>query len=165
MNHKPFAATVACLTLIACANPVAPPAEDLSASSSSEAELKGPQKVKRPRAPSTWEAQVSDTATHPVFASTFTILETYDLYFAFDVPSSLPGTHNAAFEIVAPDGSVYQRTDVTFTTGASPHTRVWSSMPVVGTWIQQFSMSGDWQVRVFLDAEQVSRASKTFVLQ
>ncbi|GEM_PF-2802793 len=161
MDPTRLAAAVACLTLIACGSPLAPASEAPTASS--QAELKGPQKPKRPRASAQWAAQVSDTATNPTFASSFAILETYDLFFAFDVPASLPGYHSAAFEVVSPDGSVYQRTEVAFSTGAS--TRVWSSMPVVGTWIQQFQMSGEWKVIVFLDAEQVSRASKTFVLQ
>lgn len=166
MHHKLLAAVVA-LTLSACGTPIAPRGEDLSASTRDAlVKTKLNPKTRRPPTPAGgWQAQVSDTSTDPTFKGGFAIATTYDLYLAFDIPQALAGQHVAAFEVASPDGAIYQRTTVAFTPGASTQYRVWSSMPVAGTWIQQFAMSGTWTVRVFLDDEQVSRATKTFVLQ
>ena len=38
-------------------------------------------------------------------------------------------------------------------------------MPVAGTWIEQFQLSGTWTVQVFLDAETTPRATRAFILQ
>ncbi len=157
MNNTLLAALVS-LTLVACGSPMVPAAEDLSATS--QAELK----AARPAA-AVWQVQVSATSTNPIFKTSFVIATTYDLFMAFDLPVALAGQHLAAFEITSPGGTVFQRTEVPFSTGTSTHYRVWTSMPVAGTWIQQFSMTGTWSVRVFLDAEQVSRATQTFLLQ
>lgn len=161
MNNKLLAALVS-LTLIACGNPIVPAGEDLSGSSTAELKARAPAK---PPAPAAWTVRVSATSTNPVFATSFAIATTYDLYLAFDIPVALAGQHVAAFEVLSPDGAVYQRTQVSFSSGTSTQYRVWSSMPVAGTWIQQFAMTGAWSVRVFLDAESVSRAAQTFVLQ
>jgi hypothetical protein len=177
MNNKLLTAALS-LTLFACGNPIVPPGEDLSASSQAELRLQSPvaiapktldaekfklvdQKTKR----IVWAAQVSDTATNPEFKTNFTIAETYDLFIAFEIPVALAGQHIAAFEVVSPNGAVYQRTEVPFSSAASTHYRVWSSMPVAGTWIQQFAMAGSWSVNVYLDGEQSSRASRTFILE
>lgn len=171
---KQLLAALVSLTLIACGNPIAPESEDVS-DSSSEAELKAANTLKAsaqvarkpappPPAPAAWKAQVSATATNPVFKTSFPIATTYDLFVAADIPK-LTGQHVAIYEISSPDGSVYQRTEVPFSTGTATTYRVWTSMPVAGTWIQMFAMTGTWTVRVFLDSETVSRASQTFSLQ
>ena len=159
MNNKLLAALVV-LMFTACAGPITPPGEDLTASS--EAELRA---ARRPAPTPVWKAQLSQTPTNPVFATTFTIATTYDLYVAFDIPVSFPGQHIAAFEFVSPDGAVYQRTEVPFSPGTAKSYRVWSAMPVAATWIQQFAMTGNWKVQVFLNGESAPRATQTFVLQ
>jgi predicted small secreted protein len=165
MNNKLIAA-LASLTLLACGNPVAPAGEDLSAASEAELKISAATTRKKTLTPApVWQARVSATSTAPVFASTFSIETTYDLFIAFDIPVALSGQHVAIFEVSAPNGQVYQRTEVPFSSGTATSYRVWSAMPVAGTWIQQYAMSGGWTVRVFLDSEQVSRAVAAFVLQ
>jgi hypothetical protein len=173
MTYRLLAALVS-LTLIACGNPVAPAAEDLSDSDSSQAELKASRASKTPAKkskgpaaatePAAYAVQASDSATAPVFKTTFDIATTYDVFVAFDIPVTLAGQHVAVFEISSPSG-IYQRTEVPFSTGTATKYRVWSSMPVAGTWIEQYAMTGAWTVKVFMDAETAPRATQTITLQ
>ncbi len=158
MTHNKLLAALVSLTLTACGNAITPDGEDLSASSSAELRAAKP-------APATWTAQVSATSTNPVFVSSFQIATTYDVYVAFDTAGALAGQHIATYEFSSPNGAVYQRNQVTFTPGTSTQYRVWSSLPVAGTMIQQYAMTGSWTVKVFLDAEATPRATKVFTLQ
>jgi hypothetical protein len=160
MTHTKLLAALVALMLIACGSPLAPEAEDVPTSTTAELKACGA-KV----APAGWQAQVSATSTRPIFSSSFAISSASDLFFAFDTSGALAGQHQATFEVTSPDGAMYQRKQVPFVPGSSTHTRVWSSMPIAGTWIQQFAMTGTWTVKVFLDAEANARATKAFVLQ
>lgn len=154
---KQLLAAIVSLMFTACAGPITPPGEELSTSS---ADLKA-----AATAPAAFTAKVSASATNPVFQTTFPLATTYDLYVAFDIPTAISGTHVAVYEFVSPDGAIYQRTDVPFSMGRAKSYRVWGAMPVAGTFIQQYGMTGGWSVRVSLDAETAPRASAAFTLQ
>lgn len=108
------------------------------------------------------------------FVTTFSVYSTYDVYFALDLPSSKKGSHLARYEVRSPNGLVYQVNEVQVAAGIAPSSgqvsadiisggyRVWSSLPVAGTMIQQLNMTGRWSVKAFLDGAQV--ASATFTL-
>lgn len=157
MNFRPLMAALVVFT--ACGVPVAELGDSADQSASGD-DLKAAK-----RAPATYKVQVAASQTTPVFQTQFVIATTADLFAAFDVPVALAGSHVAAFEFVSPDGVVFQRTEVPFSMGGAKTMRVWNAMPVSGTWIQQFAMTGTWRVRVFLDSEANSRASASFVLQ
>jgi hypothetical protein len=75
-----------------------------------------------------------------------------------------------------PGGSAYQRFDVNFATdvtaGAaeqqtektSTGCRVWVSMPVAGTTIQQYNLTGPWSASFYLDGSGAANASAGFSL-
>lgn len=108
------------------------------------------------------------------FATSFSIDATYDLFHAFDVPSTKAGSHVATYEIYMPSGMPYQRIEVPFAAGQAAvgaevqadlitgGYRVWASMPVAGTAIQQSAITGVWSVKVALDGVWV--ASSTYTL-
>jgi hypothetical protein len=108
------------------------------------------------------------------FATSFPIISTNDVFFAFDMPSTKSGSHKARFEVYMPSGSPYQVFDVAFAAGTAPAVgeisadvisggyRVWADLLVAATMIQQMNLSGTWSVKVFLDGTQV--ASSSFAL-
>ena len=169
MTKQLLAALVA-LTLTACGNPVAPAGEDLSGSTA-DALFDGTRvevrKVRQPRPPPplVWTSQISDTATDAIFKTSFPISTTHELYFAFDVPVPADYQQVARFVVTSPNGATFQTTQVPFSTGTSTRYRVWSSMPVAGTWIEQFQIKGTWTLKVYLSDEDAPRAQQTFLLQ
>lgn len=160
MNRKLLAALFA-LTAVGCGTAYTPPPEELAVEK--QAELKAGRATATTT--SSWMVRVSKTSTNPTWATSFTISSTYDVFAAFDVPSNLAGDHVAHFEFISPDGAVFQRSDVPFNMGSSSAMRVWASLPVAGTWIQQYQMVGTWSVKVKLDADTTPRASVTFKLR
>ena len=85
-----------------------------------------------------------------------------------------PGDHVQDLKLILPNGDVYQVLHTAFTTSPSnTHGRVRALategghaldtvLPVRGTWIQQFSMTGTWSVQMLLDGNQVQTAKFTF---
>ena len=167
---KQLLAALVSLMLTACGNPVAPAGEDLSGSTA-DAIYDGTRvevrKVRQPRPPAApvWTSQISDTPTDAIFKTNFAIATTHELYFAFDVP--VPATYQqvARFVVSSPNGATFQTTQVPFSTGTSSKYRVWSSMPVAGTWIEQFQIQGMWTLKVYISDEDAPRAQQTFLLQ
>ena len=114
--------------------------------------------------------------TAPTFSSSFVINQTYDLFFAVDVNGALAGHHSASVFVNLPGGSAYQRLDVAFATdvaaGAGEQQaektatgyRVWVSMPVAGTVIEQYQLTGPWTASAFIDAGSTAAASASFSL-
>ena len=145
-----------CLCLSACGTPIAPAAEPLAARN--QEGLQGLQG----RA-----LRFSESPTHPDFRHQFAIADTADLYLAFDARTkgaAPTGGHHARFEISSPGGAIFQVTDVPY---AASHqgARVWTSLPIAGTWIAQYAITGSWEVRVFLDDASEPAGTATFVLQ
>jgi hypothetical protein len=171
MNFRSTAAVTAALTVFACGQQVV--AEDETATAGVNTAQSDA--LKQTRAGSTIAMRVRTSASQPgPFATSFSINATYDLFFAFDFPSTKSGSHVAAFEVFTPGGALYQRTDVAFAAGQaavgnevqadliSGGFRVWASMPLAGTMIQQSAMTGKWSTKVLLDGVPV--ASSTYTL-
>jgi hypothetical protein len=77
---------------------------------------------------------------------------------------NLPGGPNTQrVELVAPDGGLYQRFSLEFTSPTtSTTTETW--VPVSGSWITQHSLFGAWRVEVYLDDGTTPVATSGFVL-
>jgi hypothetical protein len=76
---------------------------------------------------------------------------------------TLVGVHSQRLELIAPDGAVYQRlvAEVGDVHGqAFAETRV----PVVGSWITQYGLFGEWHVKVYLDEATAPAATGKFTL-
>ena len=84
------------------------------------------------------------------------------------------GDHVQDIKLILPNGDVYQVLHTEFTTtAANPHGRVRALstggghsldtvLPVRGTWIQQFSLAGEWKVQVSLDGNPVHTSKFAF---
>jgi hypothetical protein len=76
---------------------------------------------------------------------------------------TLVGLHSQRLELIAPDGAVYQTLvdDVGDVHGqAFAETRV----PVVGSWITQYGLFGEWHVKVYLDEATTPVTTAKFTL-
>ncbi|MFZ5471631.1 MAG: hypothetical protein ACOZIN_19570 [Myxococcota bacterium] len=116
-------------------------------------------------------------STKPTWQSSFPINSTYDVHFAFEVPSSVKGHHVATVFVFMPNLSTYQRFDLPFATDVAASSgeqqaqklstgyRVWASMPVAGTIIEQYSLTGDWRADAYLDGASTVAAKASFSLQ
>jgi hypothetical protein len=127
------------LTLCACGGPIE--------TETSQPEDVGPSK-----------ATVRTTSDMQKSQKIFDVNSTNTIFFIADTK----GVQNkVAFEIDGPQGNLYQRTE------AMPDAtgRAVASMPVEGTWIQQFSMTGRWTANVFLDNAAHSAASVVIILR
>ena len=119
---------------------------------------------------------VREEGVEPIWSTLFDIEETFDIHFAFEVPSSAAGKHVVALELWMPDGVPYQRIEVEFSAGvpasdqeqqAEPtHSgyRIWASIPVSGTFIQQHELKGDWTAAAFLEGAPSPNVTQVFTL-
>jgi hypothetical protein len=128
---------------------------------------------------STYALQTTDVkVTTPVFKSSYVVTSTYELFYAVDLPSSLKGRHSLSIFVNAAGGSSYQRMDVKFTTDIAAGIgeqkaeklsngayRVWASMPVAGTMIEQYGLVGTWSAADHIDGDATAAATTTFQLQ
>ena len=76
---------------------------------------------------------------------------------------TLVGAHTQQLELITPGGSIYQR----FTSAVESVTgraTVETQVPVAGTWITQYSLEGQWEVRVYLDDAVTPVATASFTL-
>lgn len=105
------------------------------------------------------KVRATESREKPRWKRRFKTDEVSTLYFAAgDVEGK---GHQVAFEIFEPQGSVYQRSEAT-SDGAR---WVFSSMPVAGTWVQQFGMTGRWKVKVFVDGAAAPAGTLSFHLR
>jgi hypothetical protein len=112
----------------------------------------------------------------PTFNTSYVIGSTANLYLATDLPSTVKGHHTLTLFVYMPGQSVYQRFDVSFSTDVTPYAgeqkaeklstgyRVWVTLPVAGTIIEQYSLTGPWTGDVFLDMASVANAKTSFTL-
>lgn len=117
-----------------------------------------------------------DPTLAPTWMSSFSIYSTYALYVATEITGNLSGHHLATVYLIAPNGFVYQSLDASFATDVAPGAgeqaaeqtatgwRLWVSIPVAGTAIQQFSMSGTWQAEAWVDDASLPNAKGSFQL-
>ncbi len=113
----------------------------------------------------------------PAWRNEFDVADTYFVEIATDVPASLTGHHTLSVVVREPTaGNVYQRFDVAFAAGVAPDPdeveaedtasgyRVWVSLPVKGTFIDNYSLLGTWSVESRIDSGESAVASATFDL-
>lgn len=94
-----------------------------------------------------------------VVKTSFAPLTSRDIFLVGSV-SGLSGTHEATFEIFSPGSAPYQTMTVSFS-GSAPSV----ALPVMGTFITQFSLYGTWSVSMFLDGSGTAAATTTFTIQ
>lgn len=111
----------------------------------------------------------------PPAKTSFPIVSTYDVYAETEY-ANLSGSHAQTTRWYAPGGSLWQDSTVKFATtntassgevqAALVGTRyqVYDSMPVAGTAIQNYGLSGGWRVDVHLDGAATPIASVSFDL-
>jgi hypothetical protein len=147
-------------------------AEELksSTSSGSGTRTKGTTSV----APINYALRTSSSAGSTVWTSAFPLSSTYDVHLALDFPSTVTGHHRATLELRTPYGDVYQRIDVAFATDVAAGAgelqaqaisggwRLWFRLPVAGTFIDQYQLTGSWSGTAFYDAGASSVATNTF---
>lgn len=110
------------------------------------------------------------------FSTSFSITGTNTLYFAAEISGSCAGHHTASFQVNLPDGSTYQEINLSFATDTAADAaeqqaektdtgyRVWVSIPVAGTSIEQFHFVGRWETNVTLDGAVSPNAAAVFNL-
>ncbi|MBX7098328.1 MAG: hypothetical protein K1X89_11495 [Myxococcaceae bacterium] len=102
------------------------------------------------------------------WARRFPLATTRSIFVAVDVSGASPGGHVVELTFVQPGGLPWQVQTVSFqATGsggkhAAPE-RVWVELPVVGTWIEQYALTGRWTVEAAVDHGRSS--SLTFILE
>jgi hypothetical protein len=111
----------------------------------------------------------------PSFKTSFVINSTYEVLFATEIVGTLSGRHTQTLFVSMPGGSAYQRFDVAFVTDVAPALgeqqaektatgwRVWVSLPVAGTIIEQYALTGGWTAQVNVDG--ILKSTSSFNLQ
>ncbi len=107
--------------------------------------------------------RASSTGLAPLqFEKHFRIDSTDAVYFVAEVSSS-HGSHTAAFEVHDPFGNIYQRTTRSFDVGDSQAEAI-EVLPVNGTWISQYAMTGQWTCQIFIDDASTESGDVAFIL-
>jgi hypothetical protein len=115
-------------------------------------------------------------SSSPVYGSSFAMGSTYDVFFATEISGALAGHHTQTVYVKMPGDSLYQRFDVKFATDVKAGNgeqqaektasgyRVWVSMPVAGTMIEMYGISGVWSAQVHIDGASAASSATTFTL-
>lgn len=106
-----------------------------------------------------WDAQSGQAATSFPIATTASI----------DIQTSwtrlAPGsTHTEVLRLYTPGGGLYQSWSSTFSAGATGSAGLTAILPVMGTTIAEYSMTGTWKAVVYLDGGATASATATFLL-
>lgn len=139
---------------------------------SADAHARNPQLCPPPPPPApTYTLRTTDArSADPVWKTSYSVNSTYELYFALDVIGTIVGTSTLQLEIVMPGGLPYQVLLDTFTAASGEPIdggiRIWKSIPVAGTMIQQFAIYGEWSATAFVQESDASMhtASTSFTL-
>ena len=110
----------------------------------------------------------------PVAKSSFPIGTTSDLYIGIGF-LGMGATTKHTIYIFAPDGSFYQRIEVPVSEEAARHggartdqngplTVVWTSLPIAGSYITQYNLTGRWRVDLVSQTDPSPLATGTFEL-
>lgn len=101
------------------------------------------------------------------WARRFPLATTRSIFVAVDVSGASPGGHVVELTFLQPGGMPWQVQTVSFQAagggGKQAAERVWVELPVVGTWIEQYALTGRWTVEASVDHGRSS--SLTFVLE
>lgn len=128
-------------------------------------------------APSYASQTAAAESASPVWVSTFSASTTSNIYFATVITGTLSGHHTESVSVNLPGGSLYQNITVAFATDVAAGAGevqaqktstgyiVWAAMPVAGTIIQQYNLSGPWTDSVYVDGAPAANASGSFTVQ
>ncbi|MGH9760345.1 MAG: hypothetical protein ACREAC_05815 [Blastocatellia bacterium] len=99
-----------------------------------------------------------DSASSCQPANSFSISSVRGLAIKVDWQSVPAGNHSQKLDIFMPGGGLFQSTQMGFMIpngGLGPFSTV-RIVPIAGTWVQQRKATGDWNVAVSLDGQQVA---------
>src|SRR6185436_8802086 len=95
--------------------------------------------------------------------TSYPIGSTYEVYFATVVPGTLAGHNTETLDVFVPGGTAWQRFTFSFATtvmaGAGEQQAqkitggylVWASMPVAGTDIDSYGLTGSWSAVAYVN--------------
>jgi hypothetical protein len=175
MNRNHFLVTMAALGAVAagCGGPL-DTADEEASGTSAEALRSNQTRTVAPSATSR-TSNVQKIGSAPPLVTQFPILSSYDVYLETEY-ANLTGVHTQTTVFYAPGGITWQTTSFTFATTvkatgsevqAAAVGKTWqtyASMPVAGTAIQNYGLSGTWTVAVFLDSATKPMTSQSFTL-
>ncbi len=101
----------------------------------------------------------------PTWQTTYSIATTYDIFFAVDVvgPSGSNGTPTV--DVFMPNGSAYDSMSTAISSASiACGKRFWYHLPLAGTWIDQYSLTGMWTAAAYLGGRQSVSTSFTLTL-
>lgn len=160
MNTKILVATLSACFIVGCnSSPgVAKVSEQLP-------EVAPVQDLSKARSISSTVKVATSDAAPVLFTTRFKMASTYDLFFAVDISNLAEGSHHIDLELTAPNGMIYQSLPVDFLVPAgSKTTRVWASIPVAGTLIEQMQLVGKWKASAFINYAGSASSSAAFTL-
>jgi hypothetical protein len=96
-------------------------------------------------------------------ASSFSLAALRDLNVRVNLSDLSPRNHMETLNVVHPGGGLYQTFHNSFVIQEKPTGTLttMNAVPVSGTWIAQRSMTGTWEVQVFLDGRLLGKQSVT----
>ena len=175
MIRSLFAATVAMFVLCACGPELEGQTEDSSqqVQALKSGTTSSSKKVSTARPPkksvdlSTYATRTTDAyqaGVEPTWKSSFGIIDTYTVEIANEVPSTATGSHTLNVYLYSPSGSMYQSFSIPFAAGSIAGAgeqqaevtstggyRVWASLPVKGSFIDVYNLSGTWKAETWVD--------------
>lgn len=108
----------------------------------------------------------------PVNKTALPIATTIDLYIAVDY-QNVTGSHTQLVQVFSPDGSFYQgfNKNICIGSGCTANfpevigttAQYWETLPVAGSYISQYNLTGSWRVDLYVDG--VKKASTGILFQ
>lgn len=176
MIRSLFAATVATFVFCACGPELEAQTEDSSqqvqalksgTTSSSDKKVSTAKPPKKSVDLSSYATRTTDAyqaGVEPTWKSSFGIMDTYTVEIANEVPSTVSGSHTLNVYLYSPSGSMYQSFSIPFAAGTTAGAgeqqaevtstggyRVWASLPVKGSSIDVYYLSGTWKAETWVD--------------
>lgn len=150
--HKTLIAALSFCFLAACGGPL------------DDAEGTGPEAVTQELSASRTTVRTASSLKPARYATSFVIASTDQIIVVADLTLA-PGQHQVRVEIDDNYGNLYQSTSVTVTAARGGSAEATASLPVAGTWIQQYAMAGQWGAHVYVDGAPAESGSVAFTLR
>lgn len=114
----------------------------------------------------TWATLTTDAHTagvEPTWKTSFAIVDTFSVEIASELPATTTGHHSLNVYVYSPSGALYQSFSIPFAAGTAAGAgeqqaestasgfRVWASLPVKGTFIDSYNMTGSWRAESWVD--------------
>lgn len=114
-----------------------------------DAHTRNPRLCPPPVVAPTYTLRTTDSQVEPiVWKTSYSVNDTYDVYLALDVVGAITGSSALQLEINMPGGLPYQVFNDSLTgssgTPIAGGVRIWKSLLVAGTLIQQAALYGSW---------------------